>query len=133
MAAALEFDRVSVVFPPRERGDAPWRAIAHTSLSVEAGEFVSVVGPTGCGKSTLLNLAAGLLHPTEGEVRVFGEMLTGLNRRAGYMFQADALLPWRTALENVLFGLELRGVPRGTSQDSCRLIHAITCLLFQLG
>ena len=120
MAAALEFDRVSVVFPPRERGGTPWRAIAHTSLAVDKGEFVSVVGPTGCGKSTLLNLAAGLLHPTEGEVRVFGEPLRGINRRAGYMFQADALLPWRTALDNVAFGLELRGVPRAEANERAR-------------
>jgi NitT/TauT family transport system ATP-binding protein len=77
---------------------------------VRPGEFVSVVGPTGCGKSTLLNVAAGLLAPSAGEVRVFGQPLAGLNRRAGYLFQTEALLPWRTALENVTVGLEFRGV-----------------------
>ena len=80
------------------------------SLSVGAGEFVSVVGPTGCGKSTLLNLAAGLLAPSTGEVRVFGERLAGINRRAGYMFQAESLMPWRTARQNVMAGLEFRDV-----------------------
>jgi len=79
------------------------------NLRVSAGEFVSVVGPTGCGKSTLLNVAAGLLAPSTGEVRVFGELLTGTNIRAGYMFQAESLMPWRTALQNVMAGLEFRG------------------------
>lgn len=79
------------------------------------GEFVSVVGPTGCGKSTLLNVAAGLLEPSSGTVDVFGERLVaadGVNRRAGYMFQADALMPWRRGIDNVVAGLEFRGVPR---------------------
>jgi len=88
-----------------------YTAVADTSLVVADGEFVSVVGPTGCGKSTLLNVAAGLLEPTEGRVEVFGSPLLGLNSMAGYMFQADALMPWRTALGNVMVGLEYRGVP----------------------
>jgi len=79
---------------------------------VGEGEFVSVVGPTGCGKSTLLNVAAGLLEPSAGRVLVHGEPLSGLNRRAGYIFQADALMPWRNALENVVAGLEFRRVER---------------------
>jgi NitT/TauT family transport system ATP-binding protein len=70
-----------------------------------------VVGPTGCGKSTLLNVAAGLLEPSAGTVHVFGEPLAGINPRAGYMFQSDALMPWRTTLENVIAGLQFRGVP----------------------
>ncbi len=70
------------------------------------GEFVSVVGPTGCGKSTLLNVAAGLLQPSSGNVRVLGEPLAGINRHAGYMFQAESLMPWRNALDNVRAGLE---------------------------
>ena len=79
-------------------------------LTVGAGEFVSVVGPTGCGKSTLLNVAAGLIAPSTGEVRVFGEILAGLNTRAGYMFQSESLMPRRTARANVMAGLEFRGV-----------------------
>jgi len=71
-----------------------------------------VVGPTGCGKSTLLNVAAGLLAPSSGTVEVFGVRLEGLNRRAGYMFQSDSLMPWRTALGNVAAGLEFHGATR---------------------
>ncbi len=91
-------------------GGPSYMAVADATLRVGAGEFVSIVGPTGCGKSTLLNVGAGLLAPTRGQVRVFGEPLEGLNRRAGYMFQADALLPWRSALDNVMLGLQYRGV-----------------------
>ena len=85
--------------------------MADTTLRIRAGEFVSVVGPTGCGKSTLLNIGAGLLAPSSGEVRVFGEPLHGINRRAGYMFQTEALMPWRSAIDNVMVGLQYRGVP----------------------
>jgi NitT/TauT family transport system ATP-binding protein len=80
-------------------------------LRIRAGEFVSVVGPTGCGKSTLLNIAAGLLEASSGQVRVFGQPLQGINRRAGYMFQTEALMPWRSAIDNVMVGLQYRGVP----------------------
>ena len=89
---ALAFQDVSCTFVARD-GAARYTAVRDVSLTVEAGEFVSVVGPTGCGKSTLLNLAAGLLAPSTGQVRVFGEPLAGLNRRAGYMFQAESLMP----------------------------------------
>jgi NitT/TauT family transport system ATP-binding protein len=85
-------------------------------MAVGAGEFVSVVGPTGCGKSTLLNVAAGLLAPSAGTVSVFGLPLAGLNRRAGYMFQAESLMPWRTALGNVMAGLEFRGLADARAQ-----------------
>lgn len=71
-----------------------------------------MVGPTGCGKSTLLNVGAGLLAPSSGQVKVFGQPLSGINARAGYMFQGEALLPWRSALDNVMAGLDFAGVPR---------------------
>jgi NitT/TauT family transport system ATP-binding protein len=105
----LALEGVTCTFPAR--GDnAAYTAVADVSVSVGEGEFVSVVGPTGCGKSTLLNIAAGLLAPTRGGVTVFGEKLDDINSRAGYLFQSDALMPWRTALQNVLAGLEFRGV-----------------------
>ena len=108
-ARALELRDITVTFRSREERDTRYPAVASTTLEVGAGEFVSVVGPTGCGKSTLLNVAAGLLEPSSGEVRVFGQPLAGINRRAGYMFQAEALMPWRSALDNVTAGLEFRG------------------------
>jgi NitT/TauT family transport system ATP-binding protein len=89
-----------------------YTAVEKAQLAVEHGEFVAIVGPTGCGKSTLLNIVAGLLQPASGAVRIFDRPLTGLNRDAGYLFQADALFPWKTALDNVAIGLEIGGVPR---------------------
>jgi len=105
---ALALENVSVTFVAD--GVARYTAVRDATLTVRPGEFVSVVGPTGCGKSTLLNVAAGLLEPSGGRVRVFGMPLTGLNGKAGYLFQSEALLPWRTALGNVIAGLEFRGV-----------------------
>ncbi len=87
-------------------------------MRIAPGEFVSVVGPTGCGKSTLLNVGAGLLGPSAGTVSVFGEPLNGINRRAGYMFQADALMPWRSAIDNVIAGLAFHGVAQQASASA---------------
>lgn len=107
---ALELQDITCTFRSREAGSQPYTAVANTSLRIASGEFVSVVGPTGCGKSTLLNVAAGLLAPSLGSVKVFGQLLQGINRRAGYMFQSDALMPWRSALDNVMVGLQYRNV-----------------------
>ena len=90
-----------------------YTAVEQADLAVADGEFVAIVGPTGCGKSTLLNVAAGLLQPAAGRVRIFDRPLVGLNREAGYLFQADALFPWKTALDNVAIGLEIAGTSRG--------------------
>jgi NitT/TauT family transport system ATP-binding protein len=110
-APALAFEKVSCAFAARgTRG--PYVAVRDTDLAVGSGEFVSVVGPTGCGKSTLLNVAAGLLAPSSGRALVHGQPLQGVNGRAGYLFQTDALMPWRNALSNVTAGLEFRGVPK---------------------
>ena len=109
-SAALHLQDVSCTFTARDKHSAGYTAVAGVSLKVGAGEFVSVVGPTGCGKSTLLNMAAGLLAPSSGTVQVFGQPLVGINRRAGYMFQTESLLPWRTALGNVMAGLDFAGM-----------------------
>ena len=109
-APALSFDSITCTFVARDDRSRRYTAVADTSLDIAPGEFVSVVGPTGCGKSTLLNVAAGLLAPSSGTVKVFGEALNGINARAGYMFQAEALMPWRNAIDNVTAGLEFRGV-----------------------
>jgi NitT/TauT family transport system ATP-binding protein len=110
--AALSLTGVTCTFAARDGRRERYTAMRDTTLAVAPGEFVSVVGPTGCGKSTLLNVSAGLLAPSSGSVSVFGEALTGINRRAGYMFQADALMPWRSALDNVTAGLIFQGVPK---------------------
>ncbi|HTB12090.1 MAG TPA: ABC transporter ATP-binding protein [Bryobacteraceae bacterium] len=102
MPPAITFDKIS-------RSFGSYTAVDGIDLEIDAGKFVSVVGPSGCGKSTLLNLAAGLIAPSMGQVSIFGEPLKGLNHRAAYMFQQDALLPWKTVLENVGLGLRFRG------------------------
>jgi len=105
---ALELESVSRQFVTPDGGS--YRALDSVSLAIPAGAFVAIVGPSGCGKSTLLNIAAGLVPPSSGSVRVDGEALSGLNRRATYMFQQDALLPWKNVRENVALGLVLAGV-----------------------
>jgi len=105
---AVALDDATVAF--RVAGDRVYTAVQQASLSVADGEFVAIVGPTGCGKSTLLNVAAGLLKPAAGAVRIFGQPLTGLNRDAGYLFQADALFPWKTAIDNVAIGHRQAGL-----------------------
>ena len=106
---AVSLDDVTIAF--RLGGGGSYTAVARASLDVADGEFVAIVGPTGCGKSTLLNAAAGLLAPSGGAVTIFGSPLAALNRQAGYLFQADALFPWKTAVENVAIGLEITGTP----------------------
>ena len=109
MEHALSLEAVTVAF-------GAYVAVASTTFHVKQGEFVSVVGPTGCGKSTLLNLAAGLRAPNSGVVRVDGIPLSGLNRRAGYLFQGDSLMPWRTARDNVAAGPEFAGLSRNAAR-----------------
>jgi sulfonate transport system ATP-binding protein len=111
MTPALSLRNITCTFVGADAHAQRYTAVRDVTLDVGPGEFVSVVGPTGCGKSTLLNVAAGLLHPSAGSVHVFGEPLHGINARAGYMFQSEALMPWRTARDNVLAGLQFRGMP----------------------
>src|SRR3569832_2824329 len=115
---AVALDDATVAF--RVAGDRVYTAVQQATLSVADGEFVAIVGPTGCGKSTLLNVTAGLLAPAEGQARIFGTQLAGLNRQAGYLFQADALFPWKTALENVAIGLETAGTPASEARPRAR-------------
>lgn len=112
MIRALALENISCTFvSPDDRGQR-YTALKDTTLVAQEGEFVCVVGPTGCGKSTLLNVAAGLLQPSSGLVKVFDKLLTNINKNAGYLFQAEALMPWRSALDNVIVGLAFRGVAR---------------------
>src|SRR6201982_814507 len=107
---AVALDDTTVAF--RLVDDRVYTAVKEARLAVEQGEFVAIVGPTGCGKSTLLNVAAGLLKPVSGSVTIFDRPLARLNRDAGYLFQAAALFPWKTAIDNVAIGLEIKGTPR---------------------
>ena len=116
-APALDLQAITCVFTSRDAPGQRYTAVQDTDLAVAPGEFVSVVGPTGCGKSTLLNIGAGLLAPSRGQVSVFGEPLQGLNRRAGYMFQAESLMPWKTALDNVMAGLVFAGKPLAEARE----------------
>jgi NitT/TauT family transport system ATP-binding protein len=107
VAQAVSLSNVDVAF--RLAGGGVYRAVEQATLDVADGEFVAIVGPTGCGKSTLLNIAAGLIAPAGGAVSVYGASLAGLNQQAGYLFQADSLFPWKTAIDNVAIGLEIAG------------------------
>jgi NitT/TauT family transport system ATP-binding protein len=118
--AALSLENISCTFVSRDDRSQRYTAVSDTTLAIAPGEFVSVVGPTGCGKSTLLNVSAGLLAPSTGQVKVFGQPLSGINSRAGYMFQGEALLPWRSALDNVVAGLDFAGVPRSEGLERGR-------------
>jgi NitT/TauT family transport system ATP-binding protein len=115
---AVALGEVTVTFRLADGGAYP--AVEGASLSVADGEFVAIVGPTGCGKSTLLNVAAGLIAPSSGRIDIFGAPLAGLNRQAGYLFQAEALFPWKTALENVAIGLETAGVARAQARERAK-------------
>jgi NitT/TauT family transport system ATP-binding protein len=112
---AIALDEATVAF--RLADTRVYTAVEKARLTVEHGEFVAIVGPTGCGKSTLLNVAAGLLKPASGTIAIFDAPLTGLNRDAGYLFQADALFPWKTAIDNVAIGLEIKGTPRAEALE----------------
>jgi NitT/TauT family transport system ATP-binding protein len=115
--AAVALNDVAIRFGPKVGG---YTAVSGIDLTVRPGEFVAIVGPTGSGKSTILNAAAGLLKPSDGRVRIFGSDLNNLNLRAGYLFQQDALMPWKTALDNVAVALESKGVPRGDALQRAR-------------
>ncbi len=112
---AVALDDATVAF--RLADNRVYTAVEKANLRIAHGEFVAIVGPTGCGKSTLLNVAAGLLKPASGSVRIFDQPLTGLNRDAGYLFQADALFPWKTAIDNVAIGLEIQGAPHAMALE----------------
>lgn len=109
---------VSHVTKSFRQGSGEVRALDDVSLAVGEGEFICLVGPSGCGKSTLLNLVAGLDFPDSGEVLADGVRVAGPGRDRMVMFQESALFPWRTAMGNVLFGLELKpGLPKHARRE----------------
>jgi NitT/TauT family transport system ATP-binding protein len=99
---------------------AGFTAIRDVDLEVAAGEFVSVVGPTGCGKSTTLSLVSGLEPASAGTVTVHGRPVTAIPDGVGYMFQADAVLPWKNVLDNVAIGLRYRGLRKAEAHQRAR-------------
>jgi NitT/TauT family transport system ATP-binding protein len=105
----LEFRNISFSFPGR-RGSV--EVLHDISFTCKQDEIVAVIGPSGCGKSTLLSLAIGLRKPTSGEVLLDGRPIKGADRRLGMLFQQTTLLPWRSVLENIELGLEIRGEPK---------------------
>ncbi len=114
--AAVVLSGVSVSYALADGGH--YAAVAPIDVSVPDGEFVAILGPTGCGKSTLLNMTAGLMPPSSGHVMIYGERLGGLNAKAGYLFQQDALMPWKSALDNVAIGLEVAGMAPATAREA---------------
>ncbi len=112
---AIQLQNVGISF--RIAPDRTYEVLKNISFQASEHEFVAIVGPTGCGKSTILNAIAGLLKPSEGEVSIFGKPSAGTNTRAGYLFQQDSLMPWKTALENVAVGLEVTGVAPGEARE----------------
>ena len=110
---SLSFDNTALTY---EGSDRSVRALESFALDVEAGEPISVIGPSGCGKSTMLLLAAGLLMPTSGEVRVSGSSVTGPRRATALILQDFGLLPWKTVEANAALGLTVRGVRRAEAR-----------------
>ncbi|MDF2838403.1 MAG: transporter ATP-binding protein [Evtepia sp.] len=106
----LELKDVKISFPSVDA--PPVLAVEQLSLAVREHEFLALIGPSGCGKSTILNAMAGLIPVDAGEIFFGSQPVRGVNERVGYISQADNLLPWKTVLDNVALGLELRGVPK---------------------
>ena len=116
--ALLEVDRVTKQFPTPEGAVV---AVEDFSFGIEAGEFVSIIGPSGCAKSTLFNIIGGLLGDYEGRVTVDGQVIDGTHPSIGMVFQEESTFPWRTVLENVAFPLELAGMQRANVSIARRI------------
>jgi NitT/TauT family transport system ATP-binding protein len=112
---AIEFSDVAHRFAPRT--GEPFTALHDVSLAIGDAEFCSIVGPSGCGKSTLLNMAAGLILPTGGTVRVQGDVISSVNVHIGYVSQDSNLFPWLTARENIELPLEIKGFAKADRRD----------------
>jgi NitT/TauT family transport system ATP-binding protein len=117
-APAIELTGVSKRF--RTPDGSVFTALSEVDLAVEPGQFCAVVGPSGCGKSTTLTLVSGLEKPSGGSVKVHGEPVSGIGDDVGFVFQADALLPWKSVLENVAAGPIFRGVAKREARDRAR-------------
>lgn len=120
----LKLDDVSKVFAKVEN-DEVTHALDHVSVTMESGEFISLVGPSGCGKSTILRLVAGLIQPTLGKVTVDGKEIEGPNPERGMVFQKPTLFPWLTVRKNIAFSLEMQGKLKGNEDKVDRMLKMI--------
>ncbi|MBB3105018.1 ABC transporter ATP-binding protein [Azomonas macrocytogenes] len=122
MSSKIVAHDLRMEFTAKNESGQPERvvALADFNLDVREGEFLSVLGPSGCGKSTFLSILAGLAKKTAGSIRIDGQPLEGINANQGVVFQGYALFPWRTVLENIEVGLEIRGVPRAERRERAR-------------
>jgi NitT/TauT family transport system ATP-binding protein len=119
----LSVEKVSVVY---EKDNQTTEALRDINLSVKEGEFVSIVGPSGCGKSTLLKAICGLIKPASGKIRVDGVETSGILREAGFVFQHDALLPWKSVLDNIRLPLDIKGLSkRDQIERSRQLVNLV--------
>ncbi|UDQ88272.1 ABC transporter ATP-binding protein [Xanthobacter autotrophicus] len=118
LGPAIELDNVTRRFLTPD--GKSMTALRDFNMSVDRGEFACVVGPTGCGKSTTLNLVTGLAKPSAGEVRVMGQPVNGIHKDVGFVFQADALFPSRSVLDNVAAGPLYRGLPKAQAYEKAR-------------
>jgi len=118
MVAYIEAKEVNLVFSPPNR--VPITALRGLNVAVEEGEFVSIVGPSGCGKSTFLNVLLGLIPASGGEMAIRGKKITGPGQDRAMVFQEFGLLPWRTVLNNIELGLELKGIPVAQRRPVCQ-------------
>lgn len=112
-APLLQVDTLSMTFP---NGNGGLNVLDNIQFTAQAQEFICIVGPSGSGKTTLLRILGGLLEPSLGEVRFGGERLDHPRRRIGFVFQEANLMPWRTAIENILLPLELEGIEFAEAQ-----------------
>lgn len=122
MSSSIVARDLRMEFTARDESGRAERIVAleHFDLEVRAGEFLSVLGPSGCGKSTFLSVLAGLAQKSGGSLLVDGQPLEGINARQGVVFQGYALFPWRTVLENIEVGLEIRSVGRAERRERAR-------------
>lgn len=115
---AIELQGVKKYFFDKEENVI--QVIQDITLNIKEKEFISIVGPSGCGKTTMFNIIAGLLEPSEGTVKVHGKSISSSTGHVGYMMQKDLLFPWRTILDNVSLGLEIKGVPKKEREEIAR-------------
>ncbi|MWD28373.1 ATP-binding cassette domain-containing protein [Aquicoccus sp. SCR17] len=115
MTSSLELSQITKVFTDKVGNTIT--AVQDMSFNVAAGELVAVVGPSGCGKSTILNMVSGLYAPTSGRVLIEGEEVHGTRPEVGFMLQKDLLLPWRSIVKNVEFGLEEKKMSRAERRE----------------